>query len=494
MKKQIIPLILCSLLALACYRDKGNYDYKELVPVVITGLDESYTVYSYQDILTINPAVANEERYDYCWQLYNTAFNVNARLVPRPDTLALTKNLSHPVYENPGAYILVFCVRDKETGYTEMTPIPLTITTVNMTGWYILKDDGSTTDFDFFAPGATTPTVANWISFYNDGTRLDGKAVKASYIHNFKMDPNGDNLRVFVVASERDASIVRIDNGEIIRDYNTMFFTPPATRRLQNVILEIGELTTFLVNDGLVYTLTHAGGLFYDPSPSPHRFSSHAAAIYSQPLFFDEQTKSFIKYNYNVFTPYNDASTELKSNNLDADVLWMEGYNYPRWKAYSLFKRLSPPNETFLVKMQSDYNGASSLIGTSHVIPDTHALPHADCWAGNFTYDIIYFARDNKLYRANMDVDPIVESLQFTLPAGEVVTCMQHMNKSVPQSPGTVVMDCLAVASHANGRYKVWLFAMDTGNLVSLPGPTFEGEGRVTCINYVQPDGSLRIF
>ncbi|MDR1415071.1 MAG: hypothetical protein LBI96_04590 [Odoribacteraceae bacterium] len=497
MKKQIITILLATLLAAtACYRDKGNYNYRDVDPVTVTGIAESYVAFSYQDVLRVNPAVTNEERYDFCWLLYSTAFNVNARVIPRPDTIARSKNLEYAVRENPGSYILVFSARDKETGYTELTTVPLTVTTVNMTGWYVLKDNGGKTEFDFFATDATpAPTVANWISLYNDGRQLDGAAVKAVFVPGFKITPNDDPLNVFAVVSGNDAAIIRIDNGEIIMDYDNMFFIRPLARNPQNIILDLSENTIYMINDHILYTMNKVGGLFVDPPSWDYRVSPLSAISFSPLIIvFDEQAKSLIRFGNNLFSPYNDASTALKLNNLDAEVMWMEGYNYPRWRVYALLEHASPAGTFSLVKLQNDYGGSTSVIGESQDIPSTLQLPHADKWAGNFEYDIIYFARDNKLYRANMDTNPPVESLQVTFEPGEVITCMQHMVKPVPQSPGTVVKNCLAVATYAAGRYKVYLYSIEVGNLVPLEHPNFQGEGRVTTVNYVQPDGSLRVF
>ena len=79
---------------------------------------------------------------------------------------------------------------------------------------------------------------------------------------------------------------------------------------------------------------------------------------------------------------------------------------------------------------------------------------------------------------------------------GEEVTCMQHIiypNLMSADDYGSVI-DQFAVATYANGKYKVWLYEFDAGNLKPLSKPTFEGNGRVACINYVSGNSSNFLF
>ncbi|MDR0543952.1 MAG: hypothetical protein LBG30_01190 [Odoribacteraceae bacterium] len=496
MKNKITAALLIMLAA--CYEDKGNYAYKDYPPIDVSGILQSYTAYSRETTLSIQPVIPNHQQYDYVWELYNTAFNVNLRVIPRPDTLALAKDLSYPVKENPGNYLLVLRVTDRQTGYTEIKTAPLTIATTNMRGWYLLKDNGAYTDLDFYPENETGAISAtprrDWLSFFNNGRQLAGKAIKAIFVPKFRMTPASDELNALAIASDSDVAIARVDNGEIIRDFSNSFFAEPAARDVRNLLLDVSESSIYLINDGLIYIMNKVGGMFVDPPVGNYRASGRAAVSFSPLiLFHDQLSNSLVRFGNNAYSPYNDANTPVKVNNLDAEPLWMEGYNYPRWRINALLRRHSD-SQVIFTSIANDYGGSTSLAGSSRVIPSSLGLANADVWGGNFTYEIIYFARDNFLYRANMDADPPGETLQVTFPEGETVTCIQHLVKPVPQSGSTVAKDFIAVATHADGRYKVYLYTTEVGNLLSLPSPTFEGNGRVTCVNYVQPDGGLRVF
>ena len=40
-----IVLLAAFFFAVACYKDKGNYDYKDVVEIEISGIKDEYTVY-----------------------------------------------------------------------------------------------------------------------------------------------------------------------------------------------------------------------------------------------------------------------------------------------------------------------------------------------------------------------------------------------------------------------------------------------------------------
>lgn len=64
--------------------------------------------------------------------------------------------------------------------------------------------------------------------------------------------------------------------------------------------------------------------------------------------------------------------------------------------------------------------------------------------------------KDQKLYKYVIDNQH--EEAILDLPAGEKVTCMQHIMYPNPMSEtyGSKI-DCFAIATYANGKYKVWL-------------------------------------
>lgn len=485
----IIAAGLFFLVASGCKKDNSSYADHPLPPVTVSGLATSYSVFSHRDTLRINPVVADESRYEFYWTAYTTTFVQGTGQVPKPDTLGRTKNLDYEVLLNPGQYILVFNVKDKTSGVIKLINVNMTVATLNMNGWYLLKDNGSTTDFDFIYKDGR---IDNWIAFYNNGKSLDGKAVKAVYTPSFKMTLTSTSLfDALTVLSEKDAGIYRIDNGVMAMNFDNMFFSKPATRKLQNVFQSMNTANLGLINDNKAYSLTK-GALFTD-LPQTYKVSP-VAAVGALDIGFDEISKSVILFNGANFATLGANGDSLKR--LNADLVWMNGYAGRRSVALALFRM--PTGEGVLVKLNAQYGylaGFSSpLLMIKDTLPQTHSLMTAGVIGGNYDADYIYYGVNNKIYLT--DINTLQEALQVTLPDGETVTCIQHIKYPQPNSttiPTTT--DYLAIASYANGRYKVWLYTISsTGTIQALPKPNFEGDGRVANITYVEQGAGSRVY
>lgn len=483
MKKLYILITgMLSLFACACTKSSGNEFKPDLPQAAVSGYQTAYTVYTHKDTLSITPAVPDERLYDFYWTVFSNNYTVGSGVVPRGDTLSRTKDLKYEVLLNPGKYSLVFNVKNRNTGVTQMITSDLSVSTLTMSGWYLLKDDGTKTDFDFIYP---TGRINNWMANFNGGKSLTGKAIKAVFSSSFKTGLTSTDLfSVFTVISDQDAAIYRIDNGKLVMGFDNMFFTKPTTRKPQNVIQPMGDNFINLINDGKLYTMTK-GSLFSDPPVSSYRISP-VAAVGSLVLTFDEASKSMVFVDGSSFLALGSSGSDLK--NMNASVVWIGGYPGLRNVALMLFRKNT--GEGSLVKINAAYGfmaGYSSpLITGTKTVPQAHGLMSADVIGGNYDSDYIYYSKGNQIYMT--DFASVQENLQVTLPAGETVTSIQHIKYPQPNS-GTVVLttDYLAISSYANGNYKVWLHKISsTGTIQALPKPNFEGQGRVSCVNYLE--------
>ncbi|MES2455940.1 MAG: PKD-like family lipoprotein [Bacteroidota bacterium] len=481
-KLHILILGLFCMLSYSCIKEGGNQFKPELPAAAVDGYQKTYTVFTHRDTLKINPAVADEAQYDFLWTVYSTNFNVNAGVVPKPDTLATTKNLQYEVLLNPGQYILILNVKNKKTAVTQMITSTLSVSTLTMSGWYMLKDNGTKTDFDFVYNGGR---IDNWMANFNEGKSLKGKAIKSIYAGSFKASlTSTDQFGVLVAITDEDAAIYRLDNGKMVMNFDQMFFTKPEVRKPQNILQPQADNTLNLINDGKVYNMTK-GALFADSPPSTYKISP-VSALAALVVVFDQNSRSLLCLNSGVFSPFGTAGASLK--NMTADLVWIGGYAGMRGVVMTLFRQDS--GDGLLVKLDGTYGPlaglTSTLIQGTRTVPKAHGLMSADVIGGNYDSDYIYYAKGNKIYMTDFASTP--ENLQITLSEGEVVTSIQHIKYPVP-SAATVVSttDYLAIASYLNGRYKVWLHKISsTGTIQALPKPNFEGEGRVSSVNYLE--------
>ncbi|HEY0177272.1 MAG TPA: PKD-like family lipoprotein, partial [Pedobacter sp.] len=321
--------------ACSCVKDNGSYGDPKVAPAISNIKDSTFKVYTHHDTLRITPTVANEDRYTFFWTIYSTNFNVFAGKVPKPDTLAKTKDLSYEVLLNPGQYILIFNVRDKETSVVSVITRNLSVSTLTMSGWYLLKDDNNTTDFDFIYPQGR---IDNWMAYFNGGHSLQGKALKAVFVPSFKLSPTATDLfNTYAVISDEDAGIYRIDNGKQVMGFDSMFFSKPDVKKPQNIMQPMASNTLVLINNNKPYWMAK-GGLFANSDISNY-FISPVAGVGADPIFFDENSKSVVLYNSSggSYIALNVNGTALK--NMNAELVWIGAYPGLRSIALALFRK-----------------------------------------------------------------------------------------------------------------------------------------------------------
>jgi hypothetical protein len=489
MKKLYVLLMgMLMFFSYSCVKESANGFIPNIPPPVVNGYEKAYNVYTHQDQLNITPTVSDDRSYDYFWTVFSNNYTVGSGIIPRGDTLSRTKELHYEVLLNPGQYTLVFNVKNRNTGVTQMITSALSVSTLTMTGWYLLKDDGNKTDFDFIYP---TGRIDNWMANFNDGKSLNGKGIKSIFCGSFKNNLKSTDLySVLFVITDQDASIFRIDNGKKVMGFDDMFFTRPDVKKPQNVLQSMSDNLVFFVNDNKMYTL-NKGTLFANPPVSTYKISP-VAAIGSRAIFFDDNSKSMVFSDNGSFAAPGANGALVK--NMNADMIWAGGYSGLRSVALTLFKK--PTGEGLLVKLNASYGpmiGSGDMVLGTKTVPVTHGLMSADAIGGNYDSDYIYYAKGNNVYMT--DFTSIPENLQVTLPQGEVVTCIQHIKYPQPTAGLTTTTDFLAIASYQSGKYKVWLHKISsTGTIQTLAKPDFEGQGKVTCVNYVEQGKGSRVF
>ncbi len=130
-------LIICGLLGgmvfHSCYKDLGNYDYREINEVMIGEagfVDTTYNYVSFVDTLRITPEVENSiiqdlDNYEFRWILNGE------------DEIGHEKDLIWPVNRPQGGYTLFFRIKDKSTGVVVTRSVNVNLTTNFSTGWLV---------------------------------------------------------------------------------------------------------------------------------------------------------------------------------------------------------------------------------------------------------------------------------------------------------------------------------------------------------------------
>lgn len=81
--------------------------------------------------------------------------SIKVRDRKRSDTISREKDLDWVVWAGPGVYRLIFEYSDKQTGVVNYIESEMIIESKYFRGWYVMKQNGETTDVDFLFSGIT---------------------------------------------------------------------------------------------------------------------------------------------------------------------------------------------------------------------------------------------------------------------------------------------------------------------------------------------------
>lgn len=477
--KIVVLSFVCILFLQACYKDDSS-DLEKLTPVLkVVGVNENYSLNKDLDVLVINPqfSEADPKDFSFVWTLLKKDRQPQD---PKPilDTIGREANLNYNIKAIPGAYILSLHAKHNRTGVTKMYNYVFTSNTPYMSGWYILKEENGKSDLDFFYQGGK---IENWIARNQNGKSLEGKALKVFHMPAIKTSMTSPNLfSVLVAATDQDVAMYKLEDGSKVMDYENMFFTKPATKKVQNVIRTPAE-RLILINDNKAYSY-FVGTRFGDAPESKYKIGDISASG-SACMLFDEYTKSLFLFDPpSSFIEVNDAWTSLRNTN--SDLVFMEGFRGTRNTALLILKNRSD-NSGKIIDLNMGWGMWSSKTGfikKETPLAAGSPLLTADKIAGNYSDEVLYYAKGNQLFSVNYD--NTVHKLQAEYDPGAIITNIQHVRFPAVAAPD---YNKIAVSTYLNGKYKVWIHSINsTGVLEVKSVPDFEGTGKASTFVYVK--------
>ena len=147
---------------LACSEDDGNYDYRELNDVTISGIEESYSLRKGIDKLEINPVITTAKNDDskltYEWKIQST----NSPHWNTREVIGTERNLTWVPTLSATTWDLLFRVTDTETGVVTLATTKVEITSALGSGIMIIGEtpEGKS-QVDFISLGADTLVQTN---------------------------------------------------------------------------------------------------------------------------------------------------------------------------------------------------------------------------------------------------------------------------------------------------------------------------------------------
>jgi hypothetical protein len=406
-------LTALGLLQLACYKDKGNYDYKEIAVPEISGMDSMYKAFL-GDTIVISPKVTTTDpnaTFTYTWRVSMPKQQRDTTITAYP--LRLIFSLE------PETYDVRLTVTDNTNGMKYFRFFRIQGQTQFSTGSLVLSQEGNTSQLSFVKPDSTVlPRIYQALH----GTDLPGKPLQViDMIHKY-ISPT-PALGYWITGSGVTDGGVRLNNSTLLQ-FSTLrknFFDMPAAAKpgylensvngvLQGVIngkLYVGASQTYYAQD--VY------GMFGVAVAGDYELYPRVAFNSVMPYFlgYDINRKQFIAFtNFGVpayaGTGYQVANTTaFDPVNVGLELLHFQqinnGYCYAFGKAAdgTLYELKFNAEFVGIVKLTPMYKRAFAQ--PALITPTTK-------WAGSVD-EVFYFTSGDKIYRynpTNQDIRPLV--------------------------------------------------------------------------------------
>lgn len=494
MKSKYFIISALIIVITSCFADKGNYEYTAWEEITVTGIESDYTAISQVDRIQIEPVVSsteNDAQYEYYWGIYETSVQGYAPII---DTIATTKNLDYLVVQPAKGWVLVFYAKNINTGYSKIVTANLNVVTEFTRGWYVAKQENGYTDLDLFltplgiAPDGKRENIYSQVN----GKKLKGDAKRMAFFSDYKALQDGRfvNTRSLFVLSSEDASVVNISTLKEIRDFNSLFFTPPSVKAPDFVC--DGSQALFFINDGLVrsiYTMSSNTGQFGVPHMinsmnSPYRMSKYFYThSFYDPIFFDEMSSTFYSaggYSFQLTAIKDAVSTQIPSANNNKTLVYMgqKAMN----SSFAILKDKTNPAIRILATVTPSVNAFNIIADTLN--PESKLFDGENHTLLNGDENMMYFSNGKEIWSRNLSNK--YEQLQYTLPADETVSFIKHRKYSV-SADIAFAYNFVIVASKKGDSYVIRMFEKTSGNLAKEPIITMTDKGEAGDIIYIAP-------
>ena len=479
----------------ACVEDEGNYDYmdkQDVLPIEITGLDKSITA-KQGETLRLSPTVVNDDGSSYSYQWFVTEA-ITAGALPKRYYISEEKDLNYDVKLEPNSYLMNFMVTDKKRGIYKRYEINLTVTaSPTDKGWYVLKNEGDETDFDYIAGDGT---------HYRDlllagGQRVKGNAVDMAYqdgrYYHLVYDEQGNaktlvNQSVFYILTDKDSRTYNSKTLSLFKTFNDMFYESPSVCNPQ-CVLYANAGNIFFINDNrlyYIYGMTANIGKFapkvglntFYPQIIPHGAQ--------ETLVFDTKEHTF--YKATTMNGTVSAIGETKTDNGETVSFTNMPYSMlcigenGAWGTFGYSYCLMRHDETGDGALVRIYNRTGTNITSFKRVDKTSKLMETSMIAPSYIADFLYFAIGNKVYSyENAEGLEDKEKLLLEYPAGEEVAWIKHCyGKSANALNNYLETNSLSVLTNTASGWKLYMYDLigeSNPEINPTPAVVYEGTG-----------------
>lgn len=321
-------IILVISFTSSCLKDKGNYDYKQINEIVISGIEKSqrYEVFSFVDTLRIAPNLEgidnhNSDRFTYEWKIMPRLGDDTKDSIDR--VVSRHRNLEFPVVLEEGNYIGYFTVTDHNQGTTWGESFLILVRTLTSEGFMVLSEENGHGRMDMISNLSEDEYVVAYNVWQEEGYNL-GKPKALHFNYNLVLPSSSiyvsesgsyllDKNLMLSEASNFGWTFGSAREKVFVKETNSTSFS---SREL--VITEEGELLarkTFTIGSVFEFPINYINGVDkFIPSPIigmpiPNNDAGYWPYDHSI-LLYDDTNKQFLE-----LSEKNEFPTMIHFNN-----------------------------------------------------------------------------------------------------------------------------------------------------------------------------------
>ncbi len=466
MKKHIFTLILVLPLLAGCFDDKGNYEYKDLGEITVTGIPAELELLSYLDRITVSPTITSSiegdiapsnENYTVHYKLGRKGMGriigedgvsrVWLDFEPNP-----SNGLDIPADYGAGTYICWMTVTDNRNGVVTSHFFDVKIATTTYEGWLVLCNEGAEerVRLDMISKLSssnivTIHDIAAGLPEIHHATQLGFYPTQAS---------PGDRLYIFSEEGSYLLANESLESSELNEFNLNSFVTPPG-----GGTETITAFTSMAVTGDYAYMIKHSfafsdagnvysinwgsgGAVFELPintsksgTAPEYRVAPFAgfSEVRQAPsggngtaaLLYDIDNKRFVGFStsaYQLLTPVPDPPTGmLFSYQTGRDLVYMEGTRRSNGLVYAILQDDAGRRSICAVNM-----GGNGFVQEGYYENvDAPAFEQTTQFAFHSQYPVMFYATSDKVYLYNLGTETAYDITSTVLGGQEEVTLLK---------------------------------------------------------------------
>ena len=411
-QKQIV-LVLISLLLAACYRDLGNYDYKEINQVLFSGFPtEKQYKFKGVDSLKVYPVITGTldddlSRYEFKWQaVVKQGATAEGKTTYTLDSNTI--NLEYFVQLPEQEYSVYFLVKDKETNVTWRQAFDMRVSTALDEGWMILSETNNGSRLDMISLSGEDEMIVRDI--WNDSPLSTWKGPKQLAIYIASEQPilicEDDAIKLDPVNLEyQKENLFEYEFGISYPELKIQRFAGNYYNKWRICITTQG---VFAKNDlmfgalyGMPINKIEGENDYFEVAPAIG-LPADAFSINPAILFYDITNKRFVQINSNlasmrlITAPENQFAYETGK-----EFVYMSNtLNNTTGMIFAILK--DENNKLWLHGFNIQGNGEIEQAANYYYQIDAPEIEDATCFAIHPISYFLFYAIGNKIYQYDM--------------------------------------------------------------------------------------------